>query len=83
MKNKIEILSPGKACWKTRKLITRMKYFTDKKNIETEYIILTGLQDFIKYKTWVFPTVIVNGKIVAKGYKSAKIMVKHNNIPLK
>ena len=69
MRNKVKILSPGPGCWKTKKIIKLMKAFFEKNNIEADFEILTRLKDFLKYKTWILPTVIINNKVVARGYQ--------------
>ncbi len=69
MKNKVKILSPGVGCWKTKKIIKSMKAFFEKNNIEVDFEIVTSLKDFLKYRTWILPTVIINNKVVARGYR--------------
>ena len=69
MKNKVEILSPGPNCWKTKKIIKSMEQFFDEQNIEADFKIITSLKEFIKYRTWILPTIIINNKIVARGYR--------------
>jgi len=39
---------------------------------EVEIVVLTNLQDFIKFRTWILPSVFVNGKKVSRGYKPKK-----------
>jgi len=52
-KNTITILSPGPNCWKTKKIIAS----------------ISNLKEFAKYKIWILPTIIINDKIVARGYR--------------
>jgi len=81
MNNKITILSPGTECWKTRKIISAINNFLDSERISVEFEIITTLNDFLKYKTWILPTIIINGAIVARGYKpSNKKIMKYLNI---
>ena len=68
-KNMITILSPGPNCWKTRKIIASINKFIDKENIEAEIEIISSLKEFVKYRTWILPTIIINNKIVARGYR--------------
>ncbi len=67
--NTITILSPGKGCWKTRKIIGYVEMFLSKHKIESQITVETDIKKLIKYRTWILPTVIVNGKIVARGYR--------------
>lgn len=69
MINKIEILSPGPACWKTKKIIRHIENFLKKHQVEYEVKIITDQDLFINYETWILPTVVINDKIVARGYK--------------
>ncbi|HHH53450.1 MAG TPA: hypothetical protein ENK91_07310 [Bacteroidetes bacterium] len=71
MGNKVEILSPGKNCRKTSRLIKYLKIFFKENNIEAEFVIVDNADEFEKYKTWILPTIIINGNIVARGYKPA------------
>ena len=68
-KNKITILSPGLNCWKTKKIIISINKFIDKRNIKAEFGIISNLKEFVKYRTWILPTIIINGEIVARGYR--------------
>jgi len=68
MKNKIEILSPGKNCRKTQKIITKIEKLIKDKNINVKFLILSNYNQMLDFETWILPTVIINGKIVARGY---------------
>jgi len=67
--NKIEILSPGKGCKRTQKIINWVKNILDKNKIKYKLEIITEQKRFTDYQTWILPTLIVNGRIVARGYK--------------
>jgi len=69
MENKIIILSPGKNCWKTRKIIAKIQQFLNEQKISVDFIIKSELKEILEYKTWILPTIIINNKIVARGYK--------------
>ncbi len=69
MKNKVEILSPGKNCCKTSRLIKYLELFFEENKIEAEFIIVDNADEFEKYKTRILPTIIINGTIVARGLK--------------
>ncbi len=78
MTNKIEILSPGKNCWKTRKIISKMEKLVNAQNIEVEFEIISELKKLLNYRTWILPTIIINGKIVARGYKPSDKTIIEN-----
>ncbi len=69
MKNLIKILSPGPGCWKTRKMIGSLKQFFEDKGIDAEFIIISDSEEHVKYDTWILPTILINGNIVARGYR--------------
>ncbi len=68
MTNKIDILSPGKSCWKTRKLVGFLEKFVHKYNVDAKINIITDMKTMLTYRTWILPAVFVNGKPVARGY---------------
>jgi len=76
--NKIIILSPGSNCWKTRKIIASIRKFIDKENIEAEFEIVSSFKEFVKYRTWILPTIIINDKIVARDYKPSNDKIINN-----
>ncbi len=49
-----------------------MKHFFAEKNIEAEFTIISNADEFIKYRTSILPTILINGKIVARGYRPSK-----------
>ena len=75
MKNKVEILSPGPGCWKTKKIIKSIKQFFMENNIDAEFNIISNTHEFIKYRTWILPTIIINNKVVARGYRPANEII--------
>ena len=80
MTNKIELLSPGQNCCKTRKIISKIEKFINSQNIDAEFIINSELEKFFANETWILPTIIINGKIVARGYKPNNNKIINNLI---
>jgi len=78
MKNKIKILSPGQGCWKTKKIIKSLEQFFSENNIDVELEIVSSLKEFLKYKTWILPTVVINNKVVARGYRPSNEVIISN-----
>jgi len=72
MKNTIVILSPGPACWKSRKIIRYLDDYLNASQIDAEIRTVHKLKDMLTYRTWILPTVIINGKVVARGYKPSR-----------
>lgn len=69
MMNKIEILSPGAECRKTKSIIAAIKTLLDKQQVEYQLEIISNPESFANYNTWILPTVVINKQIVARGYK--------------
>jgi len=72
MTNKIEILSPGIGCRKTKRIIRSITSFLESHQLEYELKIITDYDLLTNYNTWILPTVIINNKIVSRGYKPSK-----------
>ncbi len=70
--NKIIILSAKKSCNKVKKLIQKLEDFAAMNNLKAEIEIITEFEEFLKHETWILPTVIINGKIAARGYMPTK-----------
>ncbi len=76
--NHIEILSPGQACHRSQKIIRYLNAFIEKHHIKAEIEIITENRKFLNYRTWILPTVIVNDKILSRGYRpSEKNLLKN------
>ena len=69
MTNKIEILSPGPGCHRTQRIIHSIKNLLQNHRVEYELEIITNQALFTNYRTWILPTVVINNKIVSRGYK--------------
>ena len=81
MKNKIEILCPGRNCPKCKRFIKYFERFIAENNIEAEIIVLTSLKEFLRFKTWLLPSIFINGLKVGRGYipNEKKILDALNN----
>jgi hypothetical protein len=71
MTNKIDILSPGKSCWKTRKLVSFLEKFVHKYGVDAEINIITDMKTMLTYRSWILPAVFVNGRPVARACPTA------------
>lgn len=72
MTNQIEILSPGKGCHKTRKLIRFMEKFVRIHGLDAEIHVITDRKILLTYPTWILPAVFINNKPVARGYRPSE-----------
>lgn len=69
MVHKIEILSPGPGCRKTQRIIDWLFNVLKRNQIEFEFKNITDQNTLSGYRTWILPTVVINNKIVSRGYK--------------
>jgi len=68
LKNKIEILCPGRKCRKCRRFVSYFEKFIADNSIDAEIIVITSLKEFIRFRTWILPSVFINDKKVGRGY---------------
>lgn len=83
MTNKVEILSPEPGCWKTRKITRSIKEFFKEMGIKAEFQIISDTKEHVKYDTWILPTILVNDKIVARGYRPSDEIILNEIIKIK
>jgi disulfide oxidoreductase YuzD len=69
MKNTVKILTPMIDCRKTQKIVRYLECILTQQHIEAEIIQETNFETIKQYQTWLLPTVIINEKVVARGYK--------------
>ncbi len=68
----IDILSPGKGCHKTQRLIRYLEKFVRKYSVDAEIHVITDRKTMLTYRTWILPSVFVNGEPVARGYRPSE-----------
>jgi hypothetical protein len=69
MKNPdIKLLCPPKKCGKCRRMISRVESALEKHGISGEVEIVNDPDELQKYPTWVLPTLVINGQVIARGY---------------
>ncbi|MFO7970874.1 MAG: thioredoxin family protein [Desulfobacterales bacterium] len=64
----IKLLCPPKKCGKCRRMISRVESVLEEKGITEEIQIVNDPDELLHYPTWVLPTLIINNKVVARGY---------------
>jgi len=64
----IKLLCPPKKCGKCRRMISRMEAILKELGISEEIQIINDLEEMQKYPTWILTTLIINGKVAARGY---------------
>jgi hypothetical protein len=78
MKNTVKILTPMKDCRKTRKMIRYLEKIFDTHNMEVEIIQITDFEEIKTYPTWLLPTIVINEKVVARGYRPPLTEIKNS-----
>jgi len=68
MKNEIKILCPGRKCRKCARIVSETEAILKNAEIDDKLEIVTRPEAFLKYPTWILPTVLVNDHVVARGY---------------
>ncbi len=69
MKNPdIKLLCPPKKCGKCRRMISRVESVLEKHGISGELQIVNDPDELQQYPTWILPTLVINGQVVARGY---------------
>ena len=68
MQHEIKILCPEQKCGKCRRMISRVEEAVKFSGVEVNIEIIDKLEEMLQYPTWILPTLIINEKIVAKGY---------------
>ena len=64
----IKLLCPPKKCGKCRRVISRVESVLEKNSISGEVQIVNDPDELQKYPTWILPTLVINGHIIARGY---------------
>lgn len=78
MTQDIKILCPGRKCGKCRRMIERVEEAVKVSGVEANIQIVDSIEEFVKYNTWILPTLVINGQNVARGYvPDIKVIQKH------
>lgn len=74
--NTFTILCPPKRCSKCRRMQDKLEALIERENLAVEIKVVNDLQQMLTYRTWILPTLIINDKVVARGYfpKEQKIL---------
>jgi hypothetical protein len=76
MKNEIKILCPGRKCGKCRRMVERVEEAVSLSGSDTPILIIDSLDEILKHPTWILPTLVINNKVIARGYAPpAKIII--------
>ena len=77
MKNPdIKLLCPPKKCGKCRRMISRVESVLKEHGVDEKVQIVNDPDELQQYPTWVLPTLVINGEIVARGYVPSSDIIK-------
>ncbi len=68
MTHEIKILCPARKCGKCRGMIDRAEEVSRGAEPGVTITIEDKLSEILKYPTWILPAMVVNGKVIARGY---------------
>jgi hypothetical protein len=78
MGNVIKILCSSRKCGKCRKMINCVKEIENRYRININIEIIDNIDEMIKFNTWILPTLIINEKIISRGYTpDMNLIIKH------
>ena len=69
---KLFILCPGSKCGKCRRMIRQVEEAVTESGLEANVNILDTIDELVKYNTWVLPALVINGRMIARGYVPEK-----------
>jgi hypothetical protein len=72
MKREVKILCPNKRCKKCIKFIQRVEEIALLSDNEIEIEVIDKLDKTLNYSTWILPALVVNNKVVIRGYIPSK-----------
>ncbi|WP_372947869.1 thioredoxin family protein [Mariniphaga sp.] len=76
MEREIKIFCPKRKCGKCKRLVSRVEEALAISGLPLKIEIVDSLDQMIKYPTWILPTLVINGKVAARGYvPSVKMIV--------
>ena len=64
---RVQILCPSRRCPRCRKITVKTKLLFEEMKLPASFEIITELKQIIKFRTWILPTVIINGKVASRG----------------
>ncbi|NTV84997.1 MAG: thioredoxin family protein [Bacteroidales bacterium] len=69
---KVVILCPGSKCKKCRRMIQQVNEAVEESGLDADIKILDKIDDLLKYNTYVLPALVINNKMLARGYVPEK-----------
>lgn len=77
---KLIILCPGQKCRKCIRMVKQVEEAVQESGMEAEVQIVDKIDELVRFNTWVLPALVINGKMIARGYvpEKSKIIAEMN-----
>jgi len=69
---KLFILCPGQKCRKCIRMVKQVEEAVQESGMEAEIQIVDKIEELVRFNTWVLPALVINGKMIARGYVPEK-----------
>ena len=66
--DEIKLLCPSSKCKKCRRIIDDIEKIIEELDIVVDFEVVTEIDDLLKLRAWIFPTLFVNGVKIYEGY---------------
>jgi hypothetical protein len=66
--NLIKIFCPKRKCGKCTRMVARVEEAIKLSGVGTKIEIVDSMNEILKYPTWILPTLVIKGKVAARGY---------------
>jgi hypothetical protein len=76
MSIEIKILCPTTKCGKCRRMIARAEEAGKYTDQEISIVIIDSFEEILRYHTWILPTMVINGKVIARGYVPSREVIQ-------
>ena len=64
----IELLCPSTMCGKCKRIIENLEQIFNEINEQLNLQIVTELDEMLKYRSWILPSLFINKKLIYAGY---------------
>ena len=68
MSVEIFILCPGQKCRKCKRMVRQVEEAVQESGLVAQVNIVDAIEDLVRFNTWVLPALVINGRMVARGY---------------
>ena len=69
---KLFILCPGQKCKKCIRMVRQVEEAVQESGVDAEIQIVDKIEELVRFNTWVLPALVINGRMIARGYVPEK-----------